>query len=51
MSLSQAQDFFELGDAVHGIEVKVDDIYRVREVSEAMQPRLALPSGRVTGCR
>ena len=40
MSLSQAQDFFELGDAVHGIEVKVDNIYRVREVTEAMQTLL-----------
>jgi len=36
MSLRQAQDFFELGDAVHGIEVKVDNIYRVREVTEAI---------------
>ena len=36
MSLRQAQDFFELGDAVHGIEVKVDNIYRVREVAEAI---------------
>ena len=40
MSLRQAQDFFELGDAVHGIEVKVDDIYRVREVSEAIRQTL-----------
>jgi len=36
LSLHQAQDFFELGDAVHGIEVKVDNIYRVREVAEAI---------------
>jgi lipoprotein-releasing system permease protein len=36
MSLSQAQDFFELGDTVHGIEVKIDNIYRVREVTEAI---------------
>ncbi len=36
MSLRQAQDFFELGDAVHGIEVKVDDIYRVHAVEEAI---------------
>jgi len=40
MSLQQAQDFFELGDAVHGIEVKVDDIYRVHEVSEAIRGAL-----------
>ncbi len=36
MSLRQAQDFFELGDTVHGIEVKVDNIYRVREVAETI---------------
>src|SRR2546425_342323 len=36
MSLRQAQDFFELGDAVHGIEVKVDNIYRVHEVAEGI---------------
>jgi len=36
LSLHQAQNFFELGDAVHGIEVKVDNIYRVREVAEAI---------------
>src|SRR5215471_14643366 len=40
MSLRQAQDFFELGDSVHGIEVKVDDIYRVREVTEAINALL-----------
>jgi len=36
MSLHPAQDFFELGDAVHGIEVKVDTIYRVCEVAAAI---------------
>ena len=36
MSLRQAQDFFDLGDTVHGIEVKVDDIYRVYEVEQAI---------------
>src|SRR6266705_2855972 len=40
MSLRQAQDFFELGDAVHGIEVKVDNIYRVHEVTEAINALL-----------
>ena len=42
MSLRQAQDFFELGDAVHGIEVKVDNIYRVHAV-EAGHSQLAWP--------
>ena len=36
MSLRQAQDFFELGEAVHGIELKVDNIYRVYEVEQAI---------------
>jgi lipoprotein-releasing system permease protein len=40
MSLHQAQDFFEMGDAVHGIEVKIDDIYRVRDVTEAISQTL-----------
>ncbi len=40
MSLRHVQDFFEMGDAVHGIEVKVNDIYRVREVSEAIRQTL-----------
>jgi lipoprotein-releasing system permease protein len=40
MSLRQAQEFFELGDAVHGIEVKVDNIYRVRQVTEAIRAAL-----------
>jgi lipoprotein-releasing system permease protein len=40
MSLRQAQDFFELGNAVHGIELKVDDIYRVYEVEQAISREL-----------
>jgi lipoprotein-releasing system permease protein len=40
MSLRQAQDFFELGDAVHGVEVKVDNIYRVHAVEEAISSLL-----------
>ena len=40
MSLRQAQDFFELGDAVHGIELKVDDIYRVYDVEQAISSLL-----------
>jgi lipoprotein-releasing system permease protein len=40
MALSQAQEFFDMGDAVQGIEVKVDDIYRVRQVSEAIRSTL-----------
>ena len=40
MSLRQAQDFFELEDTVHGIEVKIDDIYRVHEVTKAINALL-----------
>lgn len=40
MALPDAQSFFNLGHAVHGIEVKVDDIYRVRDVSQAIRHTL-----------
>ena len=35
ISLDEAQELFDLGEVVHGIEVRVDDIYRVREVATA----------------
>ena len=40
ISLSEAQELFDLGEMVHGIEVRVDDIYRVREVAEATESLL-----------
>lgn len=40
MALPQAQELFDIGDTVHGIEVKVDDIYRVHEVAEAIRSKL-----------
>lgn len=40
ISLDEAQDLFDLGEVVHGIEVRVDDIYRVREVAEATETLL-----------
>jgi lipoprotein-releasing system permease protein len=40
IALDQTQAFFDLGHAVHGIEVKVDDIYRVPEVAEAIRAKL-----------
>ena len=40
ISLHEAQELFGLGDVVHGIEVRVDDIYRVREVAEATKTLL-----------
>ncbi len=40
ISLDEAQELFDLGEVVHGIEVRVDDIYRVREVAEAAEALL-----------
>lgn len=40
ISLDEAQELFDLGEMVHGIEVRVDDIYRVREVAEATKSLL-----------
>ena len=40
ISLDEAQELFDLGDVVHGIEVRVDDIYRVLEVAEAAKALL-----------
>ena len=40
ISLDEAQALFDLGDVVHGIEVRVDDIYRVRDVAEATKALL-----------
>lgn len=40
IALPHAQDFFELGETVQGIEVKVDNIYRVREVATAASAML-----------
>ncbi len=43
VSLKEAQDFFKLGDAVTGIEIKVKDIYRADRVIEALQKELGYP--------
>ena len=40
ISLGEAQELFDLGEMVHGIEVRVDDIYRVHEVAEATESLL-----------
>ena len=40
ISLVEAQELFDLGKMVHGLEVRVDDIYRVREVAEATESLL-----------
>ena len=40
IALPQAQEFFDMPQTVHGIEVKVDNIYRVRGVSQAIRTTL-----------
>ena len=40
ISLGEAQELFDLGEMVHGIEVRVDDIYRVHEVAQATESLL-----------
>ncbi|MBW1743719.1 MAG: lipoprotein-releasing ABC transporter permease subunit [Deltaproteobacteria bacterium] len=40
VSLESAQRLFKLGQSVHGIEVKVDDIYGVGKISSALLERL-----------
>jgi len=40
VSLSTAQDFLELGEAVHGLELKVDDIYRASAISKELENKL-----------
>lgn len=40
ISLQHAQDFFDLGDAVHGVELKIDDIYRVGETVQEIRTAL-----------
>jgi len=43
VSLKEAQDFFEMGDRVTGIEVKVQDIYRSDHVCQLIQKKLGYP--------
>jgi lipoprotein-releasing system permease protein len=40
ISLAQAQDFFQLGQGVTGIEVKVDEIFRASDVASAAESAL-----------
>jgi lipoprotein-releasing system permease protein len=40
ISISMAQDFLELGTQVHGLELKVDDIYKVTEIAEKLEQDL-----------
>jgi lipoprotein-releasing system permease protein len=43
ISLPTAQRFFNLGDAVTGLQVKVDDVDRAPQVAQALRRELGLP--------
>ncbi|MBI2532713.1 MAG: lipoprotein-releasing ABC transporter permease subunit [Deltaproteobacteria bacterium] len=43
MSLGDAQKFFELGDAVTNIEVRVQDVYQAKMVADSIQRKLGFP--------
>jgi lipoprotein-releasing system permease protein len=43
MGLEDAQKFFELGNAVTNIEIRVEDVNRSREIAEQIQQRLGFP--------
>jgi lipoprotein-releasing system permease protein len=43
VSLQAAQQFFRMGDAVSGIEVRVDDVYGAAEIARDIGTRLPFP--------
>ncbi len=43
ISLKSAQKFLAMGDAVTGVEVKVEDIYDVKRVAENIRKKLGFP--------
>jgi lipoprotein-releasing system permease protein len=43
MGLEDAQKFFELGNAVTNIEIRVEDVNRSREIAEQIQQRFGFP--------
>jgi lipoprotein-releasing system permease protein len=43
VSLESAQQLIGMGDAVTGIEVKIDDLYKAPEVAKRLQDRLGYP--------
>ncbi|MBI3596503.1 MAG: lipoprotein-releasing ABC transporter permease subunit [Nitrospirae bacterium] len=43
ISIGTAQDFFNLGDAVTGVEVKVDDIFQADRIAKAIEDALGFP--------
>ena len=43
MGLAEAQKFFELGDAVTNIEIRVQDVYQAKAIADNIQRRLGFP--------
>ncbi len=43
VTIPTAQQFFRMGGAVTGFEVKLDDLYRAKEVGAAIQKQLGFP--------
>jgi len=43
MSLGDAQKFFEIGDAVTNIEIRVQDVYQAKTVADSIQRKLGFP--------
>ncbi len=42
ISLETAQDFLDLGNAVHGLEIKVDDIYEAYDIAGVIENMLGI---------
>ncbi len=42
-SVESAQSFFDLGDNISGIEIKIDDIYKADTIKEEIQKSLGFP--------
>jgi lipoprotein-releasing system permease protein len=40
ISIATAEDFLELGDAVHGLELKVNDIYKAGTIADELEKKL-----------
>jgi lipoprotein-releasing system permease protein len=45
ISLPSAQEFFDMGDTVTGLEIKVDDIFIADQVATSIQSKLGFPYG------
>jgi lipoprotein-releasing system permease protein len=43
ISIATAQDFFNLGDTVTGVEVKVDDIFKADRIARTIEDALGFP--------